>query len=100
MAWKVRIVDVRYTEQQPDEDGVIHDVDVTPTGRFVVDVDYFDDVEPEVILLTHSFTFQSQKFTAAQALQRAKDYGVVVRDTRDTADDMANYEGDSFNIDQ
>jgi len=83
MAWKLRVTEVKGTETQMLGDPPAPvEVDITPSGRWCVHVEYFDSAAPSVVLYEHDFIFQGDKVNATQALNEAKIMGAKVRDTR------------------
>lgn len=99
MAWQLRVTEVKGTEiQMVGDPPQPVEVDITPSGRWAVHVEYFDSAAPAVVLHEHDFVFYSNEVNTAQALEQAQALGRKVRDTRALIASLQTAIGTAFNI--
>lgn len=97
MAWKIRITDVDYTEPRIEGDPPEEvDFDLSDSGRYRTVAEYFDDADPGTILYTEEFVFYKDQVSSAEALEKMKEKGRIVRDTRELVETLSGYIGNSY----
>jgi hypothetical protein len=97
MAWKVRITEVSTTAQGEDGQGNPITIDLSLEGRFRAVAEYYDSANPDTILLTHNFDF-GFGISQQDAVQRVKEVGVKVRDTRQLVANLQSQVGTELNV--
>lgn len=97
MAWNLRITEVSGSETQMIGDPpVATEVDLTPSGRWRVVAQFFDDAAPDTVLYEHEFTFHGDRVNATQALEGIRKVGRKVRDTRGLVTSLQVHIGTAF----
>lgn len=81
MALVARIKSVEHEVTRDLGDGTTETIDLSLSGRFVVEAEYFDDQDPTDILETQSFELPAST-SVDDAEQMVVSYGQRVRDTR------------------
>ena len=87
MAWQVRITEIRGDAPGPPgppggPPGPPAPIDLTLQGRFAATAEYFDAADPATILHRQNFDFDFG-ISGPEALERIKEVGRRIRDTRE-----------------
>lgn len=90
MALVARITKVDHEVTRDLGDGSTETVDLSMTGRFVVEAEYFDDETPDVIYEKQTFELPVST-TGDSVTQMVVSHGQRIRDTRHRVSELSGY---------
>lgn len=101
MAWRLKVVDVTFTETHYGDGDPPEEIqyDLSADGRWRVVVSYYDSAQPDVTLYEKVFVFHAADTSAAEALAAAKAEGRKVRGTRAVVAELEQSIGSTYPID-
>lgn len=92
MALRPKVINVDHVIETRNAQGHVEAVDHSHSGRFIAEIHYVDDANPNTVLFRHTFTFNHTDTVDAIVLQ-INNFGYQVSNARALALELSGFEG-------